>query len=452
MRQSFMIALGLFFAAAESFAEEPPKLEPISSRLIGRLQYSNQGKDDNDFIVEIHFSPGGKRLIAGEYPEGIADVWDVASGKRLTTIEIGASKRGGIDFFAVSPDWKTLYAPTRSRGRKGEALQTEGRQFWRWSFDDAVQVFDLESGKLKDSWQHTPAREIRDLKLSPDGSCLVTADGVPGIYEQFYKRTYSVWSTQSRTSRTYDGRSNGWALFSPDSKQIAFVTKAGDEDDFYDKTVTIVDTSSLEPKTVIFLPPGFVMAWPCAFCCGGTVCAVRTDIYHHENDRSSMTTALRFYDVKTGAEVFQTPAPKKGESFYPVAESTDGNALAATVNVRFGDESPGQVLLVNAGSWKSQLIELGEHVGVCGLAFHPNGKWLAVTEQIGQANPPPSFVPQSQIRILDVASGKTLETLAMPPCYPQSVAFSPDGKTLATSGKGEVLLWDFSTPQGEKQP
>jgi len=77
---------------------------------------------------------------------------------------------------------------------------------------------------------------------------------------------------------------------------------------------------------------------------------------------------------------------------------------------------------------------------------------LAVGVQVGQANPPPSFVPQSQIRIIDVVSGKTLETVAMSPCYPHSVAFSPDGKTLATSGKGEVLLWDFSTPPGEKQP
>jgi WD40 repeat protein len=450
MRQSFRIALGLFFSAVPSFADEPPKLEPVSPRLSGRLQHSNQGKEENDVIAEIHFSPDGKRLIAGGYPEGTANVWDVASGKRLTTIEMGACNRGGMDFFAVSPDWKTVYIPTSWRGRKHEKIDIGGKPFMHWSFDDAVQVFDLESGKLKDSWQHTPAREIEDLKLSPDGSCLVTADGVPGIYEGAYKRTMTVWNTQSGTPRTFDGRSDGWALFSPDSKQIALVTKAGDEVDFYDKTVTIVDTSSLEPKTVIYLPAGFVTAWPCAFCCEGTVCAVRTDIYPHESDLPNMTSALRFYDVKSGAELFQALAPKKGESFYRVALSTDGTALAATVYQR--DESPGQLLLVSTGSWRSQLIEFGEHIAVAGLAFHPNGKWLAVTVQIGQAHPPPSFVPQSQIRIVDVVSGKTLETVAMPPCYPHSVAFSPDGKTLATSGKGEVLLWDFSTPPGEKRP
>src|ERR1700733_3369274 len=89
MRQSFMIALGLFFAAVPSFADEPPKLEPISSRLIGRLQHSNQGKDTVDWIVEIHFSPDGKRLIAGDYPGGAVNVWDVGSGKRLATMDTG---------------------------------------------------------------------------------------------------------------------------------------------------------------------------------------------------------------------------------------------------------------------------------------------------------------------------------------------------------------------------
>jgi WD40 repeat protein len=30
-----------------------------------------------------------------------------------------------------------------------------------------------------------------------------------------------------------------------------------------------------------------------------------------------------------------------------------------------------------------------------------------------------------------------------------SIAFSPDGQTLATSGNGEVPLWDFRVPPGK---
>ncbi len=157
---------------------------------------------------------------------------------------------------------------------------------------------------------------------------------------------------------------------------------------------------------------------------------------------------LRFYDVGSGTELFRVPAPEKEDSFYPVAVASDGQTLAAVTLKAKGGAGP--LILVTVGSWRSQSIEFGEHTHVNSIAFHPNGKWLAVAVQIGEADPPPSFVPQSQIRILDAASGKTLETLITPQCYPASLAFSPDGKTLASSGKGEVLLWDFSREPGEK--
>jgi len=60
MRLCWTISSVLILAAViPAFADEPPKPEPVSSRLIGRLQHSNAGKDNTDSIVEIHFSPDG---------------------------------------------------------------------------------------------------------------------------------------------------------------------------------------------------------------------------------------------------------------------------------------------------------------------------------------------------------------------------------------------------------
>jgi hypothetical protein len=46
--------------------------------------------------------------------------------------------------------------------------------------------------------------------------------------------------------------------------------------------------------------------------------------------------------------------------------------------------------------------------------------------------------------LIDVAAGEIRETLIAPPGFAGTPCFSPDGKTLATSGLGKVHLWDLS--------
>ena len=56
------------------------------------------------------------------------------------------------------------------------------------------------------------------------------------------------------------------------------------------------------------------------------------------------------------------------------------------------------------------------------------------------------------MQVRDVATGDLLEDLVAPAAYMNSLAFSPDGNTLATSGEGAVLMWDFSDPPGKAAP
>jgi WD40 repeat protein len=73
------------------------------------------------------------------------------------------------------------------------------------------------------------------------------------------------------------------------------------------------------------------------------------------------------------------------------------------------------------------------------IAFSPDGKTLAA----GSFND-----NNNNIKLWDVPSGKELRTLKGHPGFVESVAFSPDGKTLASgSADHTIKLWDVTSGQ-----
>ena len=142
---------------------------------------------------------------------------------------------------------------------------------------------------------------------------------------------------------------------------------------------------------------------------------------------------VRHYDARTGEEVdlilWDIRIRPRGRALSP-----DGTIFAFGTPFGHGD-----IVLLDAHTGKYVKILGGHTEDVGSLAFSPDGKTLA------------SGSGDNTIRLWDVATGDTLKTLTEHTGVVDSVVFSPDGKTLASGDRARTIrLWDVAT--GTLQP
>ena len=91
---------------------------------------------------------------------------------------------------------------------------------------------------------------------------------------------------------------------------------------------------------------------------------------------------------------------------------------------------------------KATLVDHGYIVSVKNLAYSPDGKTIATWKDYGQ-----------EVHLWDGATGAHKTTLRHIDsgfgCYLESFIYSPDGKTIATKSPGKVYLWNAVT--GERK-
>jgi RNA polymerase sigma factor (sigma-70 family) len=332
---------------------------------------------------------------------------------------------------------------------QGEGLRAflapDGKTLVTASAGGQARVWDIATGRLVRSFA------ANEAVLSPDGKTLFVAD--PGVLRvvDFFDG-HELRRVETGVSGNLDqlvGSPDGTSLGVLVSQRVGRVN--GMPQDRW--ILTVYDPANLAQRFRLEKESGLVR--DVAFSSHEHLAALAGSDQGERGILSEPNGAwVRLYDVATGTKVRQVTI--EGFGVASVAFSPDGKTLAAGVGdrtIRLYDVATGQERLPRLGREIAlpprkpgeRLHKAYDRAWAAGcLTFSPDGKTLASgTEGIGWFARPSDLPP---IRLWDLASAKEIRQLAGHPIGCISLAFTPDGKTLASSGYEPVArLWDVAT-------
>ncbi|MBD9727810.1 PD40 domain-containing protein [Streptomyces sp. ID-01-6.2a] len=398
-------------------------------------------KSSTGVVSSLAFDRDGKTLATGT-EDGTVHLWDVADGKQRTTLTSASSR---VESMAFDPDGRTLAAG---------------------SYDGTVRLWDLDTGRADATFTgHTSP--VMSVAFSPDGDDLVAgneAGDFVGAGEASV-RLWNVATNRPRATMTVPGGRLMSVAFSPDGDTIATASVLMTSDFRTPGTVRLWDTATrrLRAKlgqdmdyleSVLFSPDGRTLAvtgspegqlWDVA------TRRLRTSLptrFHNGMVFSpdggtlvSVGDGLVLWDARTGRARVKFPKDDQSSllAFSPTGEvfATAGGQEGA---IKLRDPATGRVratLTEPAGraTPKGEEEERGMMFRqVETMAFSPDGRTLASANVDGR------------VRLWNTADGHLDATLTVSLSTSQvELAFSPDGRTLAIAAGGAVRLWDTPT-------
>lgn len=373
-------------------------------------------------ITRVAYSPDGETLAVGDGPNrpicvlgglppmnpngGLIRLIDTRTNRVRATL--GPDKKAGHEYevkdLRFSPDGSRLISYETDTSREQDGHKSKGH----------FTVWDLTRGKpsVVLAERNQVFGRGRDYDVAPDGRSLVAID------DDRMARTWDVESGQSRPAvrASDDPRRRATCVkFSPDGRSLALGLVGG--------ATLLVDAAS--GRRLASFPDGpddqgrFEIDL-LAFAPGGRLLASKASFLTKVADKWITISTLRLFDLTEGREL-PRPHVLDDEMFYCMTFTPDGQALVTggpDAVVKVWDATTGRER-TSFKRWDSWVLS---------LAFSPDGKVLAAGDR-------------NSITLWDPATGK--ERASLPETFGDvnQLSFHPHGKALASTG-GTLRVWD----------
>jgi RNA polymerase sigma factor (sigma-70 family) len=429
------------------------------------------------------FSPDGKVLAAGKDLE--VSLWDLATGKQRRPFD---AHPGVLIAVAFAPDGKTVASATHQSIHFWDVATGEERglttdletAYRSLVFSPDSKVLASVCGADLRLWDAATGKEVlpRDghegmvhaLAFSPDGATLVTAGGAgqPRVWDPATGRQRRVLGGQVRTVRSLAFAPDGKVVFGGDdggtvhgwdpdgAEKLRF--SASETDDKNQANIVFALALSPDGKTLTALDR--YERWDEALQTRRAMVTLAWDLpagkavrrLEEPADTLGIWTLAPGGAVRvkcnTGPQVEVREAATgrslgaldgKCQAVWPVAFCRDGNTLAGVCH--HGVHRPANVVLWEVATGLE--VRRFEVDGVdLEVACSPDGRLLAAGGR-----------EQAGLQVWDLATGRRLVRYRGYEAKVSSLAFSPDGRRLASGlDDGTALVWDVPPRDPEAAP